>query len=294
MSSGPTPRCTPVTRENAVGDRERFTPSVVYRDSLTSADYDDAIFALHQAKQQDQMLKIGCSICHDSGHIAEDCHHNPLLLARKWLAATSVYRCFHCGYVALNDAEARAHFGNSDDEVARCVRLRAEERHHGGHEVHDMVTLGFHVCMRDHSPCPGLQQTVPDTHASNLTLVAAAFPPESPVALLASATGMVSADLIGLVEIWEPTVAFVLGQAVERVVWVTRDHLGHYHRITADRHGRGERIAQPLFVHGHRARSEEAFRVAFGDTATYLLARLGGLQELQRAYAAQGVTSRPG
>lgn len=278
-----------------MGDREKFSPSVVYRDTLTPADYDEAIDALHQAKQQPGMLQLGCSICHDSGHTAEHCHHNPLLLARKWVAATSIYRCYHCGFVALNDDEARAHFGNADDEVARCVRLRAEERHHGGHEIHDMVTLGFHVCLTARSACAGLHQTVPDTHASDLTLVAAAFPGESPLALLASATisGQDAQDLLALVEVWESTVAFALGQAAERMVWVTRDQVGHFHRVTADRHGRGGRIAQPVFVHGHRARTEEAFRAAFGDTASYLLARLGGLQQLKRAYAAQLVTARP-
>jgi len=274
-----------------MGDRERFAPTVVDRDTLTTEDYDDAILALHQAKEQPRLLQMGCAICHDSGHTAEQCHHNPLLLARKWRSATSIYRCFHCGFVASNDDEAQAHFGNADDEVASCVRLRAEGKHHGGHELHDMVTLGFHLCLGP-SSCPGLHQTVPDTHPSDLVLVAAAFPGETPLAILASTSGSSFgvAEAVSIIESWEATVAFVLGQAVERLVWVTRDPLARFHRIASDRHHVGRRISQPLFVHGHRARSEEAFLAAFGDTATYLLARLGGLHRLQRAYSVRETT----
>jgi len=45
---------------------------VVYRDTLTAEDYDDAILALHQAKEQPRMLQMGCAICHESGHTDHD------------------------------------------------------------------------------------------------------------------------------------------------------------------------------------------------------------------------------
>jgi len=76
-----------------MGDRERFLrASVIYRDTLTDHDYEEAILALHQAMRQADLLRVGCAICEDTGHTAEQCHHNPLLLARKWVAATSIYR----------------------------------------------------------------------------------------------------------------------------------------------------------------------------------------------------------
>jgi len=198
---------------------------------------------------------------------------------------------YHCGYIAMTDAEARAHFGNADDEVARCVRLRAEGKHHGGQEIHDMVTLGFHVCISPRSACPGLQQTLPDTHGAEIALVAANFPGEPPLALIAAAPSASDASQLGglldLIEVWKTTVAFALATAPDRLVWVARDRHGHFYRVAPDRARPAQSIAHPLFVRGHRARSEEAFRAAFGDTGAYLLARLGGLAELQRAYAAQ-------
>jgi len=38
-----------------------------------------------------------------------------------------VFVCYHCGYVAYSDAEAKAHFGASEDEVARCLVAKAPE-----------------------------------------------------------------------------------------------------------------------------------------------------------------------
>lgn len=103
-------------------------PSVIYRaDPPTAADYAEAIEALTLAAQQLAPDGRGCNVCGDSGHQAFECHHNPLLVARKWTAATSVYCCWHCGFIATSDKEAVAHFGISDDEVARCIEQRALE-----------------------------------------------------------------------------------------------------------------------------------------------------------------------
>lgn len=97
--------------------------SVVHRlGPLTKADYREAIGDLNRAMMQDKIRHICCSICEDTGHTAETCHHNPLLLARQWSAATSVWCCYHCGYVATNDEEAREHFGQNDQEPAACQR----------------------------------------------------------------------------------------------------------------------------------------------------------------------------
>src|SRR5690606_34399800 len=72
----------------------------------------------------------GCFICEDSGHTAENCHHNPLLLARSYAQATKIWCCYHCGFVAHNDEEAREHFGPDDQSEAACaaaLRQKLEE-----------------------------------------------------------------------------------------------------------------------------------------------------------------------
>jgi len=92
--------------EDAIGTS---MASVCYRTGpMTPADYDEAIEALQNAR--DLTDALGCPVCHDA-HSAAQCHHNPLVLARRWAAATSVYACYHCGFVATNDEEALGHFG---------------------------------------------------------------------------------------------------------------------------------------------------------------------------------------
>lgn len=99
------------------------TASVVYRTgSITAADYDEAIQDLQNAKRQDECRHVCCSVCEDTGHTAETCHHNPLILARQYAAATSIWTCYQCGYVATNDEEAQAHFGKYDIVDTKCVR----------------------------------------------------------------------------------------------------------------------------------------------------------------------------
>lgn len=102
--------------------------SAVYRDGpLTPAIYDEAIEDLCSAKiALVEGDNYGCRVCEDSGHSANGgCHHNPLLLARKWARATAIWRCYHCGYIATNDAEAKAHFGATEDEAAACLAALA-------------------------------------------------------------------------------------------------------------------------------------------------------------------------
>lgn len=127
-------------------ENERLTPkpnaydhltSAVYRDGpITPELYDEAIEDLQNARRAliegDHM---GCRVCEDSGHGANMCHHNPLLLARKWAAATRIWQCWHCGFIATNDEEGRAHFGEHDGELPSCERttlldqLAASEAH---------------------------------------------------------------------------------------------------------------------------------------------------------------------
>lgn len=97
--------------------------SVCYREGqITNADYNEAIEDLLRAKRQSECRHMCCSICEDTGHTAEMCHHNPLILARRWAAATKIWCCYHCGFVATNDEEAREHFGKDDLEPAKCQR----------------------------------------------------------------------------------------------------------------------------------------------------------------------------
>lgn len=88
---------------------------------ITAEDYDEAIRDLEAAKTQLKPDGNNCAVCHDSGHQAWECHHNPLVMARRGVKAELEWRCFHCGDVFHTAAEAVGHFGKSQDEVARCL-----------------------------------------------------------------------------------------------------------------------------------------------------------------------------
>lgn len=90
--------------------------SVIYRTGLTDHDYDEAIEALQDAKRQKGNESKGCSICFDSGHTAEQCHHNPLVMARRAVAAAKVWRCYHCDSVFTDYEKAAEHFGRRGDD----------------------------------------------------------------------------------------------------------------------------------------------------------------------------------
>ena len=108
----------------APGEREAVVQGVCYRQGKpTVEDYDEAIADLTSAKEQLLSASLmGCFVCGDSGHAVQDgCHHDPLVLARNWAAATCVWQCYHCGFVATNHSEARAHFGAGDHEQAVCL-----------------------------------------------------------------------------------------------------------------------------------------------------------------------------
>lgn len=90
----------------------------------TLADYDEAIADLQRAREAIATgnESRGCAICADGGHGVRVCHHNPLVLARHYHEERGKYRCYHCGYVALNDEQARAHFGDAETEIAACLK----------------------------------------------------------------------------------------------------------------------------------------------------------------------------
>jgi hypothetical protein len=106
---------------------------VLFRDTLTAADYDEAIADLQDAKRQAENTS-GCSICWDSDHVAAACHFNPLVMARRAIRARDIYRCFHCGFVCVGAPEAEEHFGKSEQEVARCLKQRADALESDRHE----------------------------------------------------------------------------------------------------------------------------------------------------------------
>lgn len=70
--------------DNSV-DRWSYLASVVRRGGsgrITADEYDEAIRDLQDAKAQLQPDGNNCAVCHDSGHQAWECHHNPLVMAR--------------------------------------------------------------------------------------------------------------------------------------------------------------------------------------------------------------------
>ena len=102
---------------------------VIYRAGpLTVADYDEAIADLTNARDQIASMdrneaQRGCDVCCDSGHTAEHCHHNPLIVARRRIDDEHAWRCYHCGFVARTSEAAQQHFGKSERDLAACQRV---------------------------------------------------------------------------------------------------------------------------------------------------------------------------
>lgn len=96
--------------------------SVIYRVGLEDCDYDEAIEALKDAKRQRGNEGQGCSVCCDSGHTASQCHHNPLVMARRAVAQTKVWRCYHCDAVFTDYTKATEHFGTREDNKPQCIK----------------------------------------------------------------------------------------------------------------------------------------------------------------------------
>lgn len=102
-----------------------YESSVIYRTGLEARDYREAIQALKDAMKQDKHRSEGCTVCYDSGHTAEQCHHNPLVMARRAAKSVRVWRCFHCDAVFTDAEKAAEHFGRRDEAPA-CKRKRGK------------------------------------------------------------------------------------------------------------------------------------------------------------------------
>lgn len=104
---------------STANDEERYC-GVIYRGKafgrITAEDYDDAIAELREAKTQLEPDGDNCHVCHDSGHQAWECHHNPLAMARQAAHMRHQWRCFHCGDVFTDEKLAAEHFGSRGDE----------------------------------------------------------------------------------------------------------------------------------------------------------------------------------
>lgn len=62
-----------------------------------------------------------CAICGDIDHQAWECHHNPLVLAKRVEHAEGRWRCYHCDEVFDDPEEARKHFGNISFARSHCI-----------------------------------------------------------------------------------------------------------------------------------------------------------------------------
>lgn len=96
--------------------------SVIYRPKdYSKYAYDEAIEALRGARDEDPAAC--CGSCGDTGHTAVNCHHNPLVMARRAVRSQEKWRCFHCNGVFRTSEEAEKHFGETHDEHAKCLTL---------------------------------------------------------------------------------------------------------------------------------------------------------------------------
>lgn len=101
--------------------------SVIYRTGeLTVSDYWEAVEDLTNAARQMEPDGRNCTVCHDSGHQAFECRHNPLRMVRKLIAESEAekakWRCFHCAEEFTDYESAREHFGKNQEVVPACLR----------------------------------------------------------------------------------------------------------------------------------------------------------------------------
>lgn len=88
---------------------------------ITAEEYGAAIDALKLASTQLEPDGNPCAVCGDSGHQSWECHHNPLVLAKRVEVAEGRWRCYHCNEVFDDPEEARKHFGNTSEATPRCI-----------------------------------------------------------------------------------------------------------------------------------------------------------------------------
>jgi hypothetical protein len=104
-----------------MADTSEISASVVYREGpLAPEDYQEAIEFLQEAKAN---LEIGHHYCPCGDACAiNQCHHNPLVMARRAVEQQHAFRCYHCGLVCLTEEEANDHFGTKEDALPSCLK----------------------------------------------------------------------------------------------------------------------------------------------------------------------------
>lgn len=103
-------------------------------EGLTPAYYRQVIDELRMALVQAQEIEAGkgythgCAICGDDHHAGVCWFHNVVLLAELGRVALlgEFWRCFHCGAVFTTEESAKEHFGETQDEVAKCLQQLAD------------------------------------------------------------------------------------------------------------------------------------------------------------------------
>ena len=107
-------------------DNPIVEPSVLSRHTYEPRDYEEMIADLQAILREDPTGASGCGICECETHLAVECPHNPLRMARLGRDKQWTYRCYHCGSVFRDERSAREHFGKTEDEVAKCIQRQAE------------------------------------------------------------------------------------------------------------------------------------------------------------------------
>lgn len=159
-------------------------PSVVYRgkpgEQITLQDYIEASSAIRDAAMQLEPDGNCCRVCGDSGHQAWECHHNPLVMARRGAQKEQEWRCFHCGAVFTNPADASEHFGHRrTDRPAWCVGMveaifkefedyGLHRNQHNAASVHQLIDLVIGKVMEIVRPGPSGPHYLPSEIAEEL------------------------------------------------------------------------------------------------------------------------------
>ena len=58
-----------------------------------------------------------CHICGDNGHMAWECHHNPLSIAYPIFGEGGYWKCYHCNEIFTDFEQAGEHFGDREKDT---------------------------------------------------------------------------------------------------------------------------------------------------------------------------------
>lgn len=99
---------------------------------FTAHQYDQAIAALREGREQLQPDTHCCRICHDTGHQAWECGHNPLL---AMATCDGISRAAAVLHDRLHVIEAAMHESSQDAEIAEWHEDVHDLLHHlAGHD----------------------------------------------------------------------------------------------------------------------------------------------------------------